>query len=48
MQKGYSEAECRTTSGDKEEVKYPRTIGWRTFLTKEEYDEAIHDFLNSL
>ena len=27
---------------------YPRTIHGRTFETKEEYDEAVHDFLNGM
>jgi hypothetical protein len=27
-------------------VEYPRTIGWRTFHSEEEYKEALADFLN--
>jgi hypothetical protein len=27
-------------------VEYPRTIGWRTFYSEEEYQEALADFLN--
>lgn len=25
---------------------FPCTIGWRTFNSQEEYDQALHDYLN--
>ena len=30
------------------EAEYPRTIHGRTFETKSEYMEALHDFLNGM
>ncbi len=44
LQKGYTESETRTPSKTKR--TYPCTIGLRTFHTEEEYQEALHDFLN--
>jgi hypothetical protein len=29
-------------------AEYPRTIHGRTYATKAEYDEALHDFLNGM
>ena len=43
---GYDQDDCNTPS--KEDVTYPRTIHGRTFHTKEEYDEALSDYLNGL
>jgi hypothetical protein len=42
-QKGYTVKECYKPAA---ESSYPRTIYGRTFDTYEEYQEAIHDFLN--
>jgi len=28
--------------------QFPCTIGWKTFETQEEYDEALADFLNGM
>ena len=44
LQKGYTEAETRTPSKSKR--TYPYTIGLRTFHTEEEYQNALHNFLN--
>ena len=44
MEKGYAEQECRSSRASKK--TFPCTIGLRTFDTQEEYDEALHDFLN--
>lgn len=43
--KGYSFAECRTPS--KQKRQYPLTIGWRTFHSEEEYQEALREFMSS-
>jgi hypothetical protein len=43
LEKGYSERECRRAASKK---TFPLTIGYRTFQTQEEYDEALADFLN--
>ena len=44
LQKGYTESELRTPSKSKR--TYPYTIGLRTFHTEEEYQNALHNFLN--
>ena len=44
LQKGYTEAETRTSSKSKR--TFPCTIGARTFYTEEQYQEALADFLN--
>jgi hypothetical protein len=43
QQKGYTLQECRRPAKEK---TFPCTIGARTFNTKEEYDQALADFLN--
>ena len=45
MEQGYTEQECRTSSVHHRRT-FPCTIGLRTFNTEEEYQEALHDFLN--
>jgi len=44
MEKGYTEQECLSAPASKK--TFPCTIGLRTFDTQEEYDDALHDFLN--
>ena len=44
QEKGFSPSECRKPAAEK---TFPCTIGGRLFETKEEYDEALNDFLNS-
>ena len=44
LEKGYTVAECRTPAPKKQ---FPLTMYGRTFLTEEDYNEAIADFLNS-
>lgn len=46
MEKGYSEQECRSSRTSKK--TFPCTIGLRTFNTEEEYQDALHDFLNGI
>jgi hypothetical protein len=36
----------REESKVKPKRQFPCKIGWRTFQTQEEYDQALHDFLN--
>ena len=43
LEKGYTVAECRTSAPKQQ---FPLTIYGRTFLTEEDYNEAIADFLN--
>ena len=46
VEMGYDEKDCRGTVASV--VAYPRTIYGRTFDTKEQYDEDLHEFLNGL
>lgn len=43
--KGYTVAECQRPAKDSE---YPKTIYGRTFETREEYQEALHEYLNGM
>jgi hypothetical protein len=43
LEKGYTVAETRKPAPKRQ---FPCTIGARTFQTEEEYQEALHDFLN--
>ena len=43
LEKGYTVAETRTPAPKR---SFPYTVGYRTFQTEEEYEEAIADFLN--
>jgi hypothetical protein len=43
LEKGYTVAECRTPAPKKQ---FPLTMYGRTFVTEDEYNEAIADFLN--
>jgi hypothetical protein len=49
IEMGYDEQDCRNVAavGEKN-VTYPRTIHSRVYNTKQEYDEAIADFINGL
>jgi len=42
---GYDESDCRSVAPA---VTYPRVIHGRTFETKEQYDQDLHDYLNGL
>lgn len=44
LQKGYSRQEARQAI--RREMTFPCTIGLRTFQTKQEYEDVLHDFLN--
>ena len=43
LEKGYTVAETRTPAPKR---TFPYTVGYRTFQTEEEYQEALADFLN--
>ena len=43
LEKGYSVAETQTPA---KESTYPRTVGGKVFNSKEEYEEALANFLN--
>lgn len=45
VRKGYALSEIRQTPS-RYQRKFPLTIHGRTFFTQEEYDNAIHEFLN--
>ena len=45
LEKGYTVAETRTPAPKR---TFPYTVGYRTFQTEEEYQEAMADFLNGL
>ena len=49
IEMGYDEQDCRNVAaaGDAN-VTYPRIIHGRTFETKEQYDDAVADFINGL
>ena len=48
VEMGYDEADCRMVANAGVDATYPRNIQGRIFETKEEYDEALADFLNGL
>ena len=49
VEMGFDEQDCRNVAAVGEtNVTYPRTIYGCTFETKEEYDDAVADFLNGL
>ena len=49
VEMGYDEQDCRNVAAVGEQnVTYPRTIHGRTFETKEEYDDAVAEFINGL
>jgi hypothetical protein len=49
IEMGYDAADCYTVAAVGEtNVTYPRIIHGRTFATKEEYDDAVADFINGL
>jgi hypothetical protein len=49
IEMGYDEQDCRNVASvGQQNVIYPRIIHGRTFATKEQYDEAIAEFINGL
>ena len=43
--KGFTVGECQRSAKDRE---FPKTIHGRTFETREQYLEELHDFLNGM
>ena len=43
IESGYDKQDCNTPAETK---KFPLTIHHKTFHTEEEYNEALHEFLN--
>jgi hypothetical protein len=49
IEMGYDEADCRMVAAVGEvKPTYPRNIHGRIFETKEDYDNALHDYINGL
>jgi len=49
IEMGYNEQDCRNVAAVGEtNVTYPRIIHGRIFETKEEYDDAVADFINGM
>ena len=49
IEMGYDESDCRMVAAVGElNPSYPRNIHGRIFHTKEEYDDALADFLNGI
>ena len=49
IEMGYDAQDCRNVAAIGEQnITYPRTIHSRTFNSKEEYDDAVADFINGL
>jgi len=49
IEMGYDEQDCRNVAAVGESnVTYPRNIYGRTFVNKEDYDDAVADFINGL
>lgn len=49
IEMGYDAQDCRNVAAVGEtNVTYPRIIHGRTFNSKEEYDDAVADFINGL
>ena len=48
VEMGYDRADCETVSVAGVDKTFPMTIHGRVYQTQEEYDEALHDFINGL
>jgi hypothetical protein len=49
IEMGYDEADCQMVAdAGQQNVTYPRNIHGRIFETKEQYDEALADYINGL
>ena len=46
VQMGYDRADCETVAVAGVDKTFPLEIYGRVYQTQEEYDEALHDFLN--
>ena len=48
VEMGYDRADCETVAVAGVDKTFPMTIHGRVYQTQEEYDEALHDFINGL
>ena len=48
VEMGYDRADCETVSVAGVDKTFPLNIHGKVYQTQEEYDEALHDFLNGL
>ena len=48
VQMGYDRADCETVAVAGLDETFPMNIHGRVYRTREEYDSAIHDFLNGM
>ena len=48
VQMGYDRADCETVAAAGVDKTFPLNIHGRVYQTQEEYDAALHDFLNGL
>ena len=48
VEMGYDRADCETVAVAGVDKTFPMTIHGRVYQTQEEYDEALHDFLNGI
>ena len=46
IEMGYDRADCETVAAAGVDKKFPLKMYGRVYNTQEEYDEALHDFLN--
>jgi len=48
VEMGYDRADCETVAVAGVDKTFPMNIHGRVYQTQEEYDEALHDFLNGI
>ena len=48
IEMGYDRADCETVAVAGLDKTFPMNIHGRVYQTQEEYDEALHDFLNGM
>lgn len=48
VEMGYDRADCETVATAGIDKKFPLNIHGRVYNTQEEYNEALHDFINGL
>ena len=48
IEMGYDRADCETVAVAGVDKTFPMNIHGRVYQTQEEYDEALHDFINGM
>ena len=48
IEMGYDRADCETVAVAGIDKTFPMNIHGKVYQTQEEYDEALHDFLNGM